>query len=89
MVLYWEAWALFTFASFMVPEMMALFTGNSQNTLSATVWHAEHLVAGQSIIDWTFFHFAFTGMLILTFLWLTGHFGFGLWASGLVGGKKA
>jgi hypothetical protein len=89
MVLYWEGWALFTFLSFMIPELLALFTGNSQNTLSAAVWRAERLVPGQPIGDWTFFHFAFTGMMILLFIWLSGHFGLGLWASGLVGGKKA
>ena len=89
MVIYWEAWAIFTFLSFMIPELLSLFSGNSQNTLSAAVWRAERLVPGQAIEDWTFFHFAFTGMLMLLFVWLAGHFGWGLWASGLVHGRKA
>lgn len=87
---YWACWSLGWFISFIIPELMALFSGHPENTLSDNIWRLEKLVPGQAIINWTFFHFAFTGMFILTALWLSGHFGWGLWASGLVGtGHKA
>lgn len=87
---YWLVWFLASFTTFFIPEMVALATGNPQNTLSDAVWYFERLVPGQPIIDWTFWHFVFTFGFLVVAIWLSGHFGWGLWASGLVGsGRKA
>lgn len=75
---YWTAWFSVMAGTFLVPELYALFT-NPANTLSANVWRMEGFVPGQSIAGWSFAHFAFTGVLILLFAWLIGHFGWGLW----------
>lgn len=77
---YWLIWSIFTFLTFIVPEVYALCT-NWRNTLSASVWDMEHFVPGQTFVHWTALHFLFIGMLIVTDLWLIGHFGFGIWRS--------
>jgi hypothetical protein len=78
-VLYWQLWFYGWSISFLVPELTELARGNAQNTLSSAVWTLEKVTAGQSISNWTFFHFAFTGFFILLAIWLSGHFGWGFW----------
>jgi hypothetical protein len=88
--LYWELWFFLSTLTFLVQELYQLFSGHPENTLSDNIWRLEKLVPGQAIMNWTFFHFAFTAMFIVLAIWLTGHFGWGLWASGLTGsGRKA
>ncbi|HEX5347863.1 MAG TPA: hypothetical protein VFW64_12315 [Pseudonocardiaceae bacterium] len=75
---YWKWWAVLAFSSFIVPELWALFT-NWQNTLSANVWRMEDFLPGQPVWRWTAVHFLFIGMLLVLFMWLIGHFGWGIW----------
>lgn len=75
---YWLVWSVFTFLTFIVPEVYALVT-NWRNTLSASVWDLERFQPNQPLIHWTALHFLFIGMLITLEAWLIGHFGFGLW----------
>lgn len=75
---YWSAWFAVSFLSFLAPEIYALCT-DPRRTLSAAVWHMEDLVPGQTVWAWHASHLIFTGVLILTFGWLIGHFGWGLW----------
>ena len=89
MTLYWEIWFLVSMTAFLVPELWALFSGHSENTLSENIWRAEKLIPGQGIVNWTFFHFAFTFGFSLLAVWLSGHFGWGWWAGGLKNGHKA
>ena len=77
---YWLVWSVFTFLTFIVPEVYALVT-NWRNTLSNWVWVALRVQRGQSINQWTAAHFLVGGMLVLVFAWLIGHLVFHLWAS--------
>lgn len=75
---YWLIWFAVAFLTFLIPEVWALAT-NPRRTLSWAVWSMEKLVPGQSVWAWHAAHLIFTGILILLFLWLIGHFGFGIW----------
>lgn len=76
--LYWLIWFAVACATFLGPEIYALAT-NWRNTLSNAIWHAEKLVPGQGIGQWTFAHLMFIGVLGLVFVWLLGHFALGWW----------
>jgi hypothetical protein len=77
---YWFVWALVTFFSFIVPEVYALASGHPENTLSAQVWRMEGILnTNAPLVNWTSVHFLLGGMFILTFVWLIGHFTFGIW----------
>lgn len=82
--IWWASWFASSIISFLIVELTALFSGHPENTLSDAIWRMERLVPGQPIQYWTFAHFAFTMGFAVLALWLTGHFGLGLWASGLV-----
>lgn len=75
---YWLIWFLVSFFAFLGPEVYALCT-NWRNTLSAAVWSLEKFRTGQPVVQWSAGHFLFTGAFALTFLWLLGHFGWGMW----------
>lgn len=75
---YWLIWAVASFTSFLVPEVIALCT-NARNTLSWTVWDFEGGVPGDPIGRWTSTHVLFGGMLVVVLLWLIGHLVFGIW----------
>jgi hypothetical protein len=75
---YWLAWAVVVFLTFIAPEVYALVT-NWHNTLSASVWDMERFMPGQTVAKWTAWHLLFTGMLLVLFVWLLGHFSFGWW----------
>ena len=59
--LYWLCWLL---VGFFVPEMIALISGNPQNTLSDQVWHLEGNGA-------TFFRFVVASLFAWLFLHMT------------------
>lgn len=75
---YWTTWAVVTFLLFIAPEIFGLLT-DSNRTLSAAVWRMETFNRNQSVLQWTFVHFAFVAMLGFLLVWLVGHFGFGIW----------
>lgn len=75
---YWLIWFTVAFVTFLGPEIYGLLT-NAQRTLSAAVWSMEKVEPGQPISGWTAFHFLFIGVLLILFVWLIGHFAFGIW----------
>lgn len=76
---YWTIYLPIAFAFFAVPELVALFTGRPENTLSEYVWRTFDVIRHQPISQWSFQHFAFAGIFTLTAGWLIGHFAFGIW----------
>jgi hypothetical protein len=77
---YWLVWFIASFGAFLVYELYQLAIGHPENTLSAQVWRMEGILnRNYPIADWTAVHFLLGGMFILTFLWLGGHFVFGVW----------
>lgn len=80
MARYWLIWFISSFTSFIVPESYELIRGNPGSTLSGTIWHMEKLQPGQGITTWTAAHFLFTLGFIILSVWLSGHFGWGIWA---------
>lgn len=86
MARYWLIWFISSFTTFIVPESYWLARGVPGNTLSGAIWSMEKLTPGQPITAWTAAHFLFTlGFLVIS-LWLTGHFGWHIWA-GNPGGR--
>jgi len=80
MARYWLIWFLVSITSFLVPELIALFSGHPENTLSDSIWRMEDLYKpGQSFTSWTFAHYAFTAGFIVLAVWLIGHFGWRIW----------
>lgn len=79
MDIYWATWFAVSITFFLVPELLALFSGHPENTLSDAIWRMEAARTGQPIYQWTFAHFAFTGGFLLLAIWLTGHFGWRIW----------
>lgn len=70
---YWAAWLLL---GFLVPELVALFSGHPENTLSETVWNWFHVKPGSKLRKLTI-----RRLLLLFFMvWLTGHLAFGWWS---------
>lgn len=65
--LYWLTWLM---AGFLPLELWALFSGNSQDTLSDNVWRLVGLNNGSA---WTFAHF----LVAVLMVWLLFHFVFG------------
>lgn len=76
---YWATWFALWFTSFIIPELTALWSDHSENTLSETIWRLEAARTGQPIYQWTFAHFAFTASFLVIAIWLTGHFGWRIW----------
>jgi hypothetical protein len=77
---YWGAWFLLSFVTFIVPETIALVSGKTENTLSRTFWALEQFEPGQDYFaKWTALHFLVGGMLAVVLAWLIGHLVFGLW----------
>lgn len=79
-MLKWNLWSVYWLAvwfglGFLGPELYAFFT-NPKNTLSYQVWHLEGLDFAHlfSIDTWSFGHYVVFALMI----WLTLHFGFGL-----------
>jgi hypothetical protein len=79
--LYWLIWFGVLFVSFIVPELIALFS-NPRNTLSWTLWNLEQVVPGshQPVWQWTALHVLIGGVLAVLLVWLIGHLVFGIWA---------
>ena len=78
--LYWLIWFTASFATFIVPELWAIISRHTENTLSAQVWALEDAVAGQSPLSWTAVHWLLGGLFFVIFIWLIGHFVFRIWA---------
>lgn len=77
---YWFVWFLVMFGTFIIPELYVLARGQWRNTLSAQVWKLEGQINGPvPLLSWTAIHFLLGGAFIVTFLWLIGHFVFGMW----------
>jgi hypothetical protein len=76
---YWLILCGAWFVGFCAVEFPMIATGHGENTLSAQVWRLEGFLPGQSVIDWGAAHFLIGGALIVVFLWLIGHFVWGLW----------
>jgi hypothetical protein len=75
---YWQAWVLATFATFIVPETIALVRGRSQDTLSETTWRWEKLIVHQPVSQWSATHFLFAGVLTVVAVWLVLHLTLGI-----------
>jgi hypothetical protein len=77
---YWLAWFVLTFpVTFLGPELYALWSGHSENTLSAQIWRLEGFIPGQSIWAWSFAHVLIGGIIGTLLVWLLGHFVLGIW----------
>lgn len=75
----WLLWFLASVGVFSFYEGRALITGHPEKTLSYAIWRLVSLRPGQPVPEWTFGHFAFTGVLAVLFLWLFFHFSLGWW----------
>lgn len=77
---YWLWYVLAAFVAFIVPELYALASGHPENTLSAQVWRLEGILNRNfPLVQWTAVHFLLGGVFIVAFIWLIGHFTFGIW----------
>jgi len=76
---YWLIWLCALFVTFIVPETVALATGNPGNTLSWWVWRHVHVVFHQPMRDWSASHFLFAGIFTVFAVWLVGHLVWGIW----------
>jgi hypothetical protein len=76
---YWLAWFSVLVTAFLGPELYALATGHSENTLSANVWRLEQSLPGENLWQWTALHVLIGGCLAVLLIWLLGHLVFGLW----------
>lgn len=74
----WTAWFFVTFGGFAALETYALCT-DWQRTLSAAIWRMEDFLPGQPLGKWSAVHFLLIACLLVLFVWLLGHFGWGLW----------
>jgi len=75
---FWLIWFCLSFGTFLTAEIYALCT-DWHRTLSAWVWSFEKFQTGQHIAQWTALHLLFIAALLVTDVWLLGHFGFGWW----------
>lgn len=62
---------------FLPPELYAIATGHSENTLSAQFWRLGDVVAHQPIGQWAPEHWAMSIVVTLLFGWLILHFSLG------------
>jgi hypothetical protein len=79
---YWLIWLIVTIPlAFLIPELIALASGHPENTLSAQIWRLEQFLPGHAgpIWSWTAMHFLIGGLFAVLFVWLIGHFTFGVW----------
>ena len=77
---YWLCWLIVTVpVGFLIPEVYALASGHSENTLSAQVWRLEQFVPDQHIWQWSAAHILIGGCLAVILLWMMIHFVFGIW----------
>ena len=77
---YWLCWFIGWFTSFIIPELYAIAQGNVANTLSGTIWKLEQIESGHEWPwQWTLAHILFTGAFFTLAVWLSGHFGWGIW----------
>lgn len=77
---YWLIWFIGWFTTFIVPELIAIARSRTQDTLSGAIWQLEQVKAGRDWPwQWTLAHILFTGAFIALAVWLTGHFGWGIW----------
>lgn len=79
MTRYWALWLAATFATFGVPEAIALATRHSENTLSWWIWTHAQVIRNQPIRDWSASHILFAGVFATLAVWLLGHLIFGIW----------
>lgn len=62
---------------FLGPELYAIGTGHSEDTLSAQFWRLGDVVASQPLSQWAPEHWVMAGVVTLLFTWLIVHFTFG------------
>lgn len=79
MARYWALWLATMFATFGVPETVALATGHPEKTLSWWIWTHVQVIQHQPIRDWSASHFLFAGVFVTLAAWLIGHLVFGIW----------
>ena len=79
MARYWPWWLVISFGTFIVPETVALATGNPGSTLSWWVWRHTQVVFHQPVSQWSATHFLFAGIFIVLAVWLVGHLVWGVW----------
>ena len=74
---YWLIWAII---GFFPVEIYGLIR-NSQDTLSYQIWHLESINLGDPWIfsQWTWVHWTLGAVWFFGFIWLMGHFIFGIW----------
>lgn len=81
MAWYWLVWFILSIpVAFLIPELIMLAKHRPEDTLSAQVWRLEQFLPGQQLWQWTALHFLLGGIIALMFVWLIGHFLWGLWA---------
>lgn len=72
---YWPVYLTVAFLFFIAPEIMGLVSGR-RNTLSDWVWTRLHIIAGETIGQWSALDFLVFGQWIIMWAWLTWHFFF-------------
>lgn len=74
---YWPVWLGVAVAAFLGPEIAALVSGRSANTLSAWVWRTLQITRDEAITSWGAADFLTFGVWLVLIIWLTFHFFFG------------
>jgi hypothetical protein len=69
--IYWLAWLGLVFGAFLPKELIALFTGHPEDTLSDTMWKwcDVNLASPWNLTSWTVAHWLLFGFMT----WLTLH----------------
>jgi hypothetical protein len=74
---WWPVWLGITVGTFLFRELWALVSGRPQDTLSQWIWNHLHIVAGETIGQWTAADFLLFCVYVTVFvLWLPWHFFF-------------
>ncbi|HYS41932.1 MAG TPA: hypothetical protein VEO01_40460 [Pseudonocardiaceae bacterium] len=79
----WSAYWLsvvgfFVLVLFLPPEVYAIASGHSENTLSAQMWRIGDVIANQPVGQWAPEHWVLAVVVVLLFGWLIVHFTFGI-----------
>ena len=74
---YWPLWLGATVGTFLLRELWALATGHPEATLSDWVWAHLHIVARETITQWSAADLLLFCVYVSVFiLWLPAHFFF-------------
>jgi hypothetical protein len=76
---YWLIWLCTLFATFAVPETIAIVRNRTQDTLSGWTWRHCQVIVHQPIDQWSATHFLFAGIVMVLAVWGVGHLVLGIW----------